>query len=86
MATRGQQTRSCKLSGSYFTLNSIILICADVSLTLFLSSDSLAAAVDIEHEVFKSSKSSNLYKAAILKKVTVDLSGRHFGGGGVVEC
>ncbi|TWW69611.1 ATP-dependent DNA helicase Q5 [Takifugu flavidus] len=33
-------------------------------------SDSVAAAVDIEHEVFKSSKSSNLYKAAILRKVS----------------
>uniref|UniRef100_H3C342 ATP-dependent DNA helicase n=1 Tax=Tetraodon nigroviridis TaxID=99883 RepID=H3C342_TETNG len=33
-------------------------------------SDSLAAAVDVEHEVFVSSKSSNLYKAAILKKVS----------------
>lgn len=42
----------------------------DVSLALCLSSDS----VDIEHEVFKSSKSSNLYKASILKKVTADLS------------
>ncbi|XP_061761804.1 ATP-dependent DNA helicase Q5 isoform X1 [Nerophis ophidion] len=30
----------------------------------------LTSAVDIEHEVFKSSKSSNLYKAAILKKVS----------------
>eukprot|EP00066_Takifugu_rubripes_P012828 XP_011602094.1 PREDICTED: ATP-dependent DNA helicase Q5 [Takifugu rubripes] len=33
-------------------------------------SDSVASAVDIEHEVFKSSKSSNLYKAAILRKVS----------------
>nr|XP_057905985.1 ATP-dependent DNA helicase Q5 [Doryrhamphus excisus] len=31
-------------------------------------SSHLSLAVDIEHEVFKSSKSSNLYKAAILKK------------------
>lgn len=45
--------------------------------TLFLSSDSLAAALDIEHDVFKSSKSSNLYKAAILKKVGGDLSVCH---------
>ncbi|XP_061700999.1 ATP-dependent DNA helicase Q5 isoform X2 [Syngnathoides biaculeatus] len=30
----------------------------------------LSSAVDIEHEVFKRSKSSNLYKAAILKKVS----------------
>ncbi|KAM9784586.1 ATP-dependent DNA helicase Q5 isoform X1 [Syngnathus typhle] len=30
----------------------------------------LSLAVDIEHEVFKRSKSSNLYKAAILKKVS----------------
>ncbi|XP_037545473.1 ATP-dependent DNA helicase Q5 [Nematolebias whitei] len=30
--------------------------------------DSLTLAVDFEHDVFKSSKSSNLYKAAILKK------------------
>ncbi|XP_054614957.1 ATP-dependent DNA helicase Q5 [Dunckerocampus dactyliophorus] len=30
----------------------------------------LSLAVDIEHEVFKSCKSSNLYKAAILKKVS----------------
>ncbi|XP_034749198.1 ATP-dependent DNA helicase Q5 isoform X1 [Etheostoma cragini] len=33
-------------------------------------SDTLSLAVDIEHEVFKSSKSSNLYKAAVLKKVS----------------
>ncbi|XP_072225648.1 ATP-dependent DNA helicase Q5 [Leuresthes tenuis] len=31
---------------------------------------SLSSAVEIEHEVFKNSKSSNLYKAAILKKVS----------------
>ncbi|XP_047215398.1 ATP-dependent DNA helicase Q5 isoform X2 [Girardinichthys multiradiatus] len=31
---------------------------------------SLMSAVDIEHEVFKGSKTSNLYKAAILKKVS----------------
>ncbi|GLD60569.1 ATP-dependent DNA helicase Q5 [Lates japonicus] len=31
--------------------------------------DPLSMAVDIEHEVFKNSKSSNLYKAAVLKKV-----------------
>ncbi|XP_076609430.1 ATP-dependent DNA helicase Q5 [Chaetodon auriga] len=31
--------------------------------------DSLSLAVDIEHGVFKSSKSSNLYKASVLKKV-----------------
>lgn len=30
-------------------------------------------AVDIEHEVFKSSKSSNLYKASVLKKVNAVL-------------
>uniref|UniRef100_A0A8C9X4D2 ATP-dependent DNA helicase n=1 Tax=Sander lucioperca TaxID=283035 RepID=A0A8C9X4D2_SANLU len=34
------------------------------------NSDTLSVAVDIEYEVFKSSKSSNLYKAAVLKKVT----------------
>ncbi|XP_054463002.1 ATP-dependent DNA helicase Q5 [Anoplopoma fimbria] len=33
-------------------------------------SDTLSLAADIEHEVFKSSKSSNLYKAAVLKKVS----------------
>ncbi|KAM9346027.1 ATP-dependent DNA helicase Q5 [Symphorus nematophorus] len=32
--------------------------------------DTLSLAVDIEHEVFRSSKSSNLYKAAVLKKVS----------------
>ncbi|XP_073351291.1 ATP-dependent DNA helicase Q5 [Pagrus major] len=32
--------------------------------------DTLSLAVDLEHEVFKSSKSSNLYKAAVLKKVS----------------
>ncbi|XP_069005850.1 ATP-dependent DNA helicase Q5 [Embiotoca jacksoni] len=32
--------------------------------------DHLYSAVDIEHEVFKASKSSNLYKAAVLKKVS----------------
>lgn len=44
------------------------------------SSDGLAAAVDMEYEVFKSSKSSNLYKAAVLKKVTGDLSAGGRGG------
>lgn len=33
------------------------------------SSDLLSAAARVEHELFKSSKSSNLYKAAVLKKV-----------------
>ncbi|XP_053193887.1 ATP-dependent DNA helicase Q5 isoform X2 [Scomber japonicus] len=31
--------------------------------------DTLSLALDMEHEVFKNSKSSNLYKAAVLKKV-----------------
>ncbi|KAM3863833.1 ATP-dependent DNA helicase Q5 [Diretmus argenteus] len=47
--------------------------------------DSLSLAVDIEHEVFKSSKSSNLYKAAVLKKVSElkkGASGRGGEGGG----
>ncbi|KAG8007104.1 ATP-dependent DNA helicase Q5 [Nibea albiflora] len=35
-----------------------------------LSCGTLSLAVDLEHEVFKSSKSSNLYKAAVLKKVS----------------
>ncbi|XP_041757460.2 ATP-dependent DNA helicase Q5 [Coregonus clupeaformis] len=34
------------------------------------SSDTLSLAVDIEHEVFKITKSSNLYKAAVLKRVS----------------
>ncbi|XP_043956835.1 ATP-dependent DNA helicase Q5 isoform X1 [Gambusia affinis] len=34
------------------------------------SCSSLMSAVDLEHEVFNSCKSSNLYKAAILKKVS----------------
>lgn len=42
-----------------------------------LRSDMLSLAVDIEHDVFKSSKSSNLYKAAVLKKVTADCSACH---------
>ncbi|XP_039979517.1 ATP-dependent DNA helicase Q5 isoform X2 [Xiphias gladius] len=32
--------------------------------------DTRSLAVDIEHEVFRNSKSSNLYKAAVLKKVS----------------
>lgn len=44
-----------------------------------LSCDTLSLAVDIEHEVFKSSKSSNLYKATVLKKVTTDCSACHVG-------
>ncbi|XP_008303712.1 ATP-dependent DNA helicase Q5 [Stegastes partitus] len=32
--------------------------------------DSLSLAADIEHEVFRNSKSSNLYKAAVLKRVS----------------
>ncbi|KAL0993393.1 hypothetical protein UPYG_G00107240 [Umbra pygmaea] len=34
------------------------------------SSDTLSMSVDIEHDVFKSAKSSNLYKAAVLKRVS----------------
>lgn len=34
------------------------------------SSDTLSLAVDIEHEVFKITKSSNLYKAAVLKRIS----------------
>ncbi|KAK3519837.1 hypothetical protein QTP70_006673 [Hemibagrus guttatus] len=34
-----------------------------------ISSDPLSAAVEIEHEVFRSCKSANLYKAAVLKRV-----------------
>ncbi|XP_029946139.1 ATP-dependent DNA helicase Q5 [Salarias fasciatus] len=33
-------------------------------------SSTLSLAVDIEHKVFKNSKSANVYKAAVLKKVT----------------
>lgn len=40
-------------------------------------SDILSSAVDLEYEVFKSSKSSNLYKAAVLKKVTTDCAACH---------
>lgn len=43
-------------------------------LTVFLflfSGDSLLLAVDIEYEIFKKSKSSNLYKAAVLKQVII---------------
>ncbi|KAM6905350.1 ATP-dependent DNA helicase Q5 [Xenentodon cancila] len=32
--------------------------------------DSLSLAVDIEHEIFRNSKSNNLYKASVLKKVS----------------
>lgn len=32
--------------------------------------DSLSLAVDLEHKVFKSSKTSNIYKASVLKKVS----------------
>lgn len=77
MDTRGQKKRSCKHADFCFTHYSVCLISEDVSLTLCLSSDSMATAVDIEHVVFKSSKSSNLYKAAILRKVTTDLSACH---------
>lgn len=41
--------------------------------SLPFSWDALSLAVDIEHEVFKSSKSSNLYKASVLKKVNAVL-------------
>ncbi|XP_074553419.1 ATP-dependent DNA helicase Q5 [Halichoeres trimaculatus] len=34
------------------------------------NSDTLSLALDIEYEVFKNSKSSNLYKAAVLKRVS----------------
>ncbi|XP_061567984.1 ATP-dependent DNA helicase Q5 [Cololabis saira] len=32
--------------------------------------DGLTSAIDIEHEIFRNSKSSNLYKASVLKKVS----------------
>ncbi|XP_029914477.1 ATP-dependent DNA helicase Q5 isoform X2 [Myripristis murdjan] len=47
--------------------------------------DSLSLAVDIEHEVFKNSKSANLYKASVLKKVSEMKKGAPAsaaGGGG----
>ncbi|KAM6957119.1 ATP-dependent DNA helicase Q5 [Aplochiton taeniatus] len=48
------------------------------------SSETLSLAVDIEHEVFRSSKSSNLYKAAVLKRVSEMKKGvsAPAGGGG----
>lgn len=39
-----------------------------------LSCGFLSVAVNMEHEIFKSSKSSNLYKAAVLKKVPTNRS------------
>ncbi|XP_071374808.1 ATP-dependent DNA helicase Q5-like [Centroberyx affinis] len=46
--------------------------------------DTLSLAVDLEHEVFKRNKSSNLYRAAVLKKVTEMKKGApaSTGGGG----
>ncbi|KAK0132506.1 ATP-dependent DNA helicase Q5 [Merluccius polli] len=55
-------------------------------------SDVISLAVDMEYEVFKSSKSSNLYKAAILKKASELKKGTAVGrekeeekGGGVAD-
>lgn len=44
-----------------------------------ISYDTPSLAVDIEHELFKTSKSSNLYKAAVLKRVTADCAACHAG-------
>ncbi|XP_055741771.1 ATP-dependent DNA helicase Q5-like isoform X2 [Salvelinus fontinalis] len=46
------------------------------------SSDTLSLAVDIEHEVFKITKSSNLYKAAVLKRVSEMKKGGAASAGG----
>ncbi|XP_034047111.1 ATP-dependent DNA helicase Q5 [Thalassophryne amazonica] len=45
--------------------------------------DTLSTAVDIEHGVFKSSKSSNLYKATVLKKVAEVKKTAHTDGDNV---
>ncbi|XP_026180887.1 ATP-dependent DNA helicase Q5 isoform X1 [Mastacembelus armatus] len=47
------------------------------------SSDTLSLAVDLEHDVFKKSKSSNLYKAAILKKVSEMKKATHSSPGDI---
>uniref|UniRef100_A0A671YPI0 ATP-dependent DNA helicase n=1 Tax=Sparus aurata TaxID=8175 RepID=A0A671YPI0_SPAAU len=47
--------------------------------------DTLSLAVDLEHEVFRSSKSSNLYKAAVLKKVSPDRSACHSAVSGLLK-
>ncbi|XP_022612702.1 ATP-dependent DNA helicase Q5 [Seriola dumerili] len=44
--------------------------------------DTPSMAVDLEHEVFKNSKSSNLYKAAVLKKVSEMKKGATPSAGG----
>ncbi|XP_053707730.1 ATP-dependent DNA helicase Q5 [Synchiropus splendidus] len=54
------------------------------------SGDRLSAAVDLEYEVFKSSKAANLYKASVLKKVSemkkAPAAAAGGGGGERTEC
>lgn len=54
-------------------------------MSYFPSCDTLSLAVDLEHEVFRSSKSSNLYKAAVLKKVSPDRSACHSAISGLLK-
>lgn len=85
MATRGHKTHSsnyadpCILQTYFIYIVNFLLKCHVFALSFMssLSYDTLSLAVDIEHEVFKASKSSNLYKAAVLKRVTSGCSACH---------
>lgn len=86
IATRGQKTHSGKYSVPYFkhysyTFSSVLQKFHSASSVIpSRSCDTLFVAVDLEHEVFRKTNSSNLYKAAILKKVNTDCTVRHTGG------
>lgn len=58
----------------------IFIVIYVISLTAVFSScsgEALDQAVEIEHEIFKASKSANLYKAAVLKRVSANDASLH---------
>ncbi len=62
-----------KLSNVIFNLIVMLTLICVLSSHVFssCSSDTLDQAVEIEHEIFRASKSANLYKASVLKRVSV---------------
>uniref|UniRef100_A0A8C5EYA0 ATP-dependent DNA helicase n=1 Tax=Gouania willdenowi TaxID=441366 RepID=A0A8C5EYA0_GOUWI len=75
VTSRGQKMLQSK-SKSYMKCCAFKYLSSNSSTTGSSSSsstDTLSLAADIEYGVFKSHKSSNLYKAAVLKKVSTDV-------------
>lgn len=58
----------------YLVLSVIFIV---ISVISSCSCEALDQAVEIEHEIFKASKSANLYKAAVLKRVSANDASLH---------